>query len=238
MAINEIDQYVGNRLREKRQRLDLSLPDLAVRLDVSFQQIQKYEQGQTKISISVLYQLAKVLHVPVDYFFEGFVPCSELKERKIPPKVIELENTRSFNLLIVEDDPDDEYLVRKALEDYGYPLNIHSVYDGEKVVDLLNRKKTSAVFPRPHLILLDINLPKFDGHMVLKAIKNSQDLVDIPVVILTNSISHSEMVSTYKNHASGYICKSFQFETFKKNMHSLITYWSQTVALPTALLDN
>jgi len=227
-----IENYIGQRLREKRQRLNWPLAELTKQLDVSFQQLQKYEKGQTKIPASTLYKLSQVLQVPISYFFDGFI--NEANHSQQTPDIIQLQPRQEFTVLIVEDDPDDDYLIRKALEDCQMSLNLHTVHDGEKALELLKQKKTSSLFPKPSLILLDLSLPKFDGHMLLKAIKKNPELADLPVVVLTNSISHPEMVQTYKNHASGYICKSFDFSTFKKNMHSVINYWAETVVLPSS----
>ena len=231
MTYQTIEHYVGARLREKRQRLNLSLEKLALKLNVSFQQLQKYEKGQTKIPASALYKLSQSMQVPISYFFDGFVDASDLDANQAP-EIITLEPRKVFSILIVEDDPDDDFLIRKALEDYDFSLNLHTVHDGEKALEFLKHKSTSSPFPTPNLIFLDLSLPKFNGHMLLRAIKKNPALADIPVVILTNSISHPEMLQTYKNHASGYLCKSFDFSAFKKNMHTVIDYWAKTVVLP------
>lgn len=232
MTYQTVEHYVGDRLREKRQRLGLSLEKLALKLDVSFQQLQKYEKGQTKIPASTLFRLSQLLQVPIGYFFDGFVDEADQEAAHRTPDIIQQEPRKELNVLIVEDDPDDDYLIRKALEDYDLSLNLHTVHDGEKALELLKQKKTSSLFPSPNLILLDLSLPKFDGHMLLRAIKKNPALAEISVVILTNSISHPEMTQTYKNHASGYICKSFDFKAFKKSMHTVMDYWAKTVVLP------
>lgn len=228
MTNQAVELYVGDRLRDKRRRLGLSLAELAQQLEVSFQQLQKYEKAQTKVPASTLYKLSQTLQVPISYFFDGMAE----DDIKHDPEIIQLEPKQNFTLLIVEDDPDDDYLIRKALEDYPMSLNLHTVHDGEKALELLKQKKSSSMFPRPNLILLDLSLPKFDGHMLLRAIKKNVSLADIPVVILTNSIRYPEMLQTYKNHASGYLCKSFDFSTFKEHIHSVIRYWAETVVLP------
>jgi DNA-binding response OmpR family regulator len=81
-------------------------------------------------------------------------------------------------------------------------------------------------------VLLDLNIPKRDGQTVLKEIKRDREIQDIPVIILTNSISVQEMIMVYKNQASGYISKSFDYDVFQKNMIGLVDYWSTVVVLP------
>ena len=69
---NPIDLYVGGRVRLRRKYLNLSQTDIAAALNLTFQQIQKYERGTNRISASKMYEMARTLKVPVAYFFEGF----------------------------------------------------------------------------------------------------------------------------------------------------------------------
>jgi transcriptional regulator with XRE-family HTH domain len=69
---NPVDVYVGARVRARRKVLDLSQGDLAQQIDLTFQQVQKYERGTNRISASKLYEISKVVKVPVAYFFDGF----------------------------------------------------------------------------------------------------------------------------------------------------------------------
>lgn len=229
--INPIDEYVGSRVRERRQKLGWTLVDLAEKLGVSHQQIQKYEQGVTRISASILFQLSQIFKTSQDYFFEGYNPVHGLKS--LTGGTIDLNTKREINIVLVEDDPADELLARKALEECNFKVNIHALHDGEQAIQFLRREQgRSNSFPRPDLILLDLNIPKRDGHMVLREIRRDRDIQDIPVVILTNSINREEMISVYKNAASGYVCKSFDYETFKHHMRNIINYWGETAILP------
>ncbi len=69
---NPVDIHVGARVRMRRKFLNLSQTDLADALELTFQQVQKYERGSNRISASKLYQIAKMLRVPVSYFFDGY----------------------------------------------------------------------------------------------------------------------------------------------------------------------
>jgi CheY-like chemotaxis protein len=232
LEVNPIDLHVGKKVRERRQKLGWTLVELAERLNVSHQQIQKYEQGTTRISASILYQLSKIFSTNQNYFFEGFQPPLHGKLSVSNGDTIDLAGRSCMNVFLVEDDPADELLTRKALEGTQQKINIHAVHDGENAINVLRHPQHLDKFPRPDLVLLDLNIPKRDGHMVLRELKRDRDLQDIPVVVLTNSISKQEMVSVYKSGASGYICKSFDFEVFKRHMGSLISYWASTVVLP------
>ncbi len=102
---NPVDIYVGARVRMRRKFLNLSQSDLADALKLTFQQVQKYERGSNRISASKLYQIAKMLHVPIAYFFDGYDeagvaegfseagPEQSVHQFLMTPEGIELANT-------------------------------------------------------------------------------------------------------------------------------------------------
>jgi CheY-like chemotaxis protein/plasmid maintenance system antidote protein VapI len=235
--IKELDMHVGKRLREKRQKLGMTLAYVAERLGVSHQQIQKYEQAQSRISAGMLYQIGQLYGVPSQYFFDGFQSSKQKLGEKRSTDIICHNREKALNILLVEDDPTDELLTRRALEAANHKVNIFCVHDGAQAIEFLRYKTMNVDFPRPDIVLLDLNIPKRDGHYVLKEIKRDRDIQDIPVVILTNSISVQEMISVYKNQASGYISKSFDFDLFQKSMVGFVEYWSLVVVLPNTSQD-
>ncbi|MDR0695828.1 MAG: response regulator [Holosporales bacterium] len=227
------DKLIGRQLREKRLRRGMTLLDAAKKLGVSYQQVQKYEQASSKISASNLYKLSILYGVSIEKFFEGMVDHNRTTYLKFGYLPGELKN-RDINLLMIEDNPGDEAVIRRTLSDLKN-LNILCVHDGHQVMEVLRYKTLCADFPRPDLIFLDIYLPKRDGISVLKEIKRDSDLQDIPVVIITNNINPELMQSAYRNGASGYICKSFDFVSFKDHIVSCVKYWTNTVVLPTTI---
>ena len=68
---NPIDAHIGARIRQRRQLLDMSQSDVAAKIGITFQQLQKYEVGSNRVSASRLWDVAEVMKVPVSYFFEG-----------------------------------------------------------------------------------------------------------------------------------------------------------------------
>lgn len=230
--INPVDVFVGQKLKDYRCKLGWTLHDLGEKLEVSYQQIHKYEQGQTKIPASSLYRLSKIFSASPNCFFEGFNPDENMDLLKSDSDTINIQDTKKMNILLIEDNSSDEFLFRKALEESEHPHNLYTLHDGEQALDFLRRKRILAGFPRPDIIILDLNLPKMNGHSILRAIKQDRGIQDIPVIILTSSLSKKDMISVYRNHASGYICKSFDFKTFKKNILIALHYWAQVVVLP------
>lgn len=225
-----IDKIIGKQLREKRIKRGLTLSAVANEIGVSYQQIQKYESAVSKISASALYQLTLLYGIGIEKFFEG-LPGANLPSKNISNGLLRQSERKVLNLLIVEDNPGDEAITRRALSDFK-DINILCVHDGAQTMEVLRYKTLCSDFPRPDLIFLDMYLPRRDGLTILKEIKRDRDIQDIPIVILTNNISADLMSLAYKNGASGYICKSFDFMAFKESITDCIKYWSQAVVLP------
>lgn len=131
-------------------------------------------------------------------------------------------------ILLVEDNPDHAELVLRSFEEHRVANRIFHVQDGEAALDYLFRKgiyEDPNSSPRPHVILLDLRLPKIDGLEVLKEIKSSNVLQDIPVVALTTSESEQDMAGAYRRHVNSYLVKPVDFDKFSKLMDDLGFYW-------------
>lgn len=230
--LNPLDIYVGKKVRDFRCKVGWTLADLAERAGVSHQQVHKYEQGVTKISAGMLFKFSKIFSTTPNCFFEGFNPEGVINFDASLNDTISLKPKLDINLLVVEDSAADEFLLRKALEGCDYNFNLFCIHDGDEVMSFLRKKSRTEPFNRPDLILLDLNLPKVGGLSLLRTIKQDRDLLDIPVVVLTSSMSKADMIQAYRHHASGYISKSFDYEMFKKKLHMAIHYWVEAVLLP------
>ena len=137
-------------------------------------------------------------------------------------------NGEPLTILFVEDNPDHAELVMRSFEDHRVANRIFHLPDGEAAVDYLFRRGDYAepsISPRPHVILLDLRLPKVDGLEILKIIRSSDDLRTIPVVILTTSHAEMDVSRAYEYHANSYLVKPLDFEKFTKLMDDLGFYW-------------
>ncbi len=137
-------------------------------------------------------------------------------------------NGEPLTILFVEDNPDHAELVMRSFEDHRVANRIFHLPDGEAALDYLFRRGgfTEPVkSPRPHVILLDLRLPKVDGLEILKIIRDSKDLRTIPVVILTTSHAEMDVSRAYEYHANSYLVKPLDFEKFTKLMDDLGFYW-------------
>ena len=131
-------------------------------------------------------------------------------------------------VMLVEDNVDHAELVIRTMEEHRIANKVRHFLDGQSALDyLLHRAEFSdhRANPRPHMILLDLRLPKVDGIDVLKAIKEDDDLKSIPVVVLTTSEAEKDVARAYYNHANSYLVKPVGFEEFKKLMDDLGFYW-------------
>ena len=133
-----------------------------------------------------------------------------------------------LKILLVEDNPAHAEMVTRSFSDNRIANEISHVEDGEQALDYLHHRgaySDSQESPRPHLVLLDLRLPKIDGLEVLNAIKTTDDLMSIPVVILTTSSADMDVAKAYKHHANSYLVKPIEFENFTKMMDDLGYYW-------------
>ena len=136
---------------------------------------------------------------------------------------------------MADDDADDRLLAKDALAECRIPGELHFVENGEELLDYLQRRgrfTTLASFPRPGLILLDLNMPKKDGREALREIKAHPDLRKIPVVVLTTSKADTDISQIYDLGANSFISKPVTFESLVNVMKILGNYWCQIVELP------
>ena len=131
-------------------------------------------------------------------------------------------------ILLVEDDRDHAELILRAFEDHRVANKVYHVLDGEAALNYLVRKGEYASpekSPRPHLVLLDLRLPKIDGLEVLKRIRGCEGLAKLPVVVLTTSAAETDVARAYEHHANSYVVKPVDFEKFNQLMDDLGFYW-------------
>jgi CheY-like chemotaxis protein len=131
-------------------------------------------------------------------------------------------------VMLVEDNADHAELVIRTLEEHRIANRVHHFLDGQSALDYLFQRgeySDPARAVRPHIILLDLRLPRVDGIDVLRAIKEDDNLKTIPVVVLTTSEAEKDVAKAYYNHANSYLVKPVGFEEFRQLMDDLGFYW-------------
>lgn len=139
---------------------------------------------------------------------------------------------KEINILLVEDNEGDILLTKEAFEEARLKNEIQVVRDGQEAIDYLSAGLNGDSLPLPDIILLDINLPKMNGHEVLAIIKNSNDFKHIPVIILTTSSAEDDVLKSYQNHANCYVSKPVVIEDFMKVIATFEEFWLSIVKLP------
>jgi CheY-like chemotaxis protein len=141
---------------------------------------------------------------------------------------------RAIDVLLIEDDRGDELLTREVFEHHKLHNELHVARDGQEGLDFLYRRGAHAGARRPNLILLDLNLPKYDGRQVLERIKSDPDLTHIPVIVLTTSSAEQDILRSYQLHANAYVTKPVDVEEFMSALRQIDEFFVQLVRLPSS----
>ena len=137
-----------------------------------------------------------------------------------------------IEVLLVEDDPGDEMMTREAFEENRIGNRLHVARDGEEALDFLHQRGEYAQAPRVDLILLDLNLPKYDGRQILEHIRSDPELTHTPVVILTTSSAEEDIMSSYKLHANAFVTKPVDVTRFIAAVRQIDDFFLTVVRLP------
>jgi len=135
-----------------------------------------------------------------------------------------------INILLIEDNEGDILLTTEAFEESKIVNKIIVIKDGKEAINFfetVNRKEDI-----PHIVLLDINLPKMSGHEVLMYIKNNEKFMSIPVIMLTTSSSEKDILQSYRNHVNCYITKPIDVADFMKAITKIEDFWINIVSIP------
>jgi CheY-like chemotaxis protein len=157
------------------------------------------------------------------------MPAAHPKSEELP-----MTTRKPVSILMAEDDPDDQLLVKRAFASANLTTDLRFVNDGEELLAYLHQPTghSEATSPRPVLILLDLNMPKKDGREALKEIKADPGLRHIPVIVLTTSNREEDISHSYAMGASSYIVKPVDFADLVEVVKTLDAYWLGTVELP------
>lgn len=138
-----------------------------------------------------------------------------------------------MRILIAEDNEDHLFLTVRALRSVGgVQLEIDSVRDGAEALDYIYRRGAFAERARPHLILLDLKMPRVSGLEVLERLKQDPELRTIPVVVLTSSERPEDVDATYRLGGNSFITKPLSMTGMREGLETLSTYWTTVCTVP------
>ncbi|MDP9441862.1 MAG: response regulator [Actinomycetota bacterium] len=141
-------------------------------------------------------------------------------------------NVDLCQILLVEDNLADVRLTKEGLLDAKVANELHVVSDGVEALDFLYRRNGHESAPRPHIVILDLNLPRRTGHEVLVEMKKDPSLRQIPVAVLTTSAEEIDILRSYDLGANCYLVKPVDLNQFLKLVEAIDEFWLGVVRLP------
>jgi len=137
-----------------------------------------------------------------------------------------------IEILMVDDDEGDTFMTQEALEEAEFVNNFHVVRDGLEALDFMEKKGDFSDAPSPDLILLDINMPRMNGHEVLAWVRGHSVYKSTPVIMLTTSSSEQDILKCYENYANCYVTKPADLNEFNNVVKIIDKFWTGIVKLP------
>jgi two-component system, chemotaxis family, response regulator Rcp1 len=135
-------------------------------------------------------------------------------------------------VLLVEDNPGDVQLVRRALKGSTTRINLSTAGDGEAAMAFLRRQEPYQGAPRPSFVMLDLKMPRKDGYAVLQEMRNDAELRRIPVVIFTSSKAEEDVTRCYNLQANAYVAKPTSLAQYAETVKSIEDFWTSVALLP------
>lgn len=143
-----------------------------------------------------------------------------------------MTSAQPIDVLLVEDDAGYEMITREAFQQNKIANKLHIARDGAEGLDFLYRRGEHHNAPRPDLILLDLNLPKYDGRQILEILKSDPTLHQIPIVVLSTSSAQEDILRSYQLRANAHVTKPVDFDQYLKVIGQIDEFFAQVVQLP------
>lgn len=131
---------------------------------------------------------------------------------------------KNIKILIIEDDDADFDIITESLPS-NVNFKFYRAIDGEEAIKFVKEHK-------PHIIFLDLNIPKIDGKTVIKLLKNNNQYKHVPVIVVSTSMSPDDIATTYRSGANAYLTKGIDFLSFSNKMSDAGNFWLKSVILP------
>ncbi|MBQ8651383.1 MAG: helix-turn-helix domain-containing protein [Alphaproteobacteria bacterium] len=215
-----IDQHISRQIRDIRIRKQLTLSYVAKNLGVSYQQVQKYETGQSTVSASKLFALSQILDVKINSFFDKLIIDTD--------ENIATKPGRDISIVLIEDNPADESIFRKTLNSIEN-IEVLCLRDKEQFFKIIRHKRSSLSLPR--MIFISQNSLKQECSGILRWIRNDIQLSSVPVIVLSSYIDKNIVSRLYRFGLSGFVLKAFDIKEFSNTLLKCTKYWIETTII-------
>ncbi len=165
--------------------------------------------------------------------------ASQISNNNHIPKNLFIKDTittglmnKSLDVLLMEDNEGDIFLMKKVFEDSQIKSTLNVVRNGREGIEYLTNQSPYENASPPDIILLDLNMPEMSGQEVLEIAKQDDKLKSIPIIVLTTSSSEDDIRQCYQLQANSYIKKPVDFNQFSGFIDILLQYWCQVVKFP------
>lgn len=142
------------------------------------------------------------------------------------------ENERIFQILITDDDPGVVHALRRMLEAVSRPCELHWAKDGLDALDFLHRRGPHRDAPTPHLILMDVDMPRMNGLRALRAIRSDAALSGIPVIVLSGAAMPAVVRAAYMDHGNAFVRKTRDVRQLAELLRAIEAFWMRCAVLP------
>lgn len=225
--LRHLDHYLGNRLRKLRRSKNMTLVDIATKLGISPQQLQKYEHGITKISVDTMKELALILGVRPHYFFDGY-GHGQASLLTVDVNIINTFSTVPLHVLVVETTEWFDKIKSFAVQ-YDCPIHFTHCKTPEEALDRFSRRLFTQGLPHIVISMMPED-EQFARRYILAMRQNFTK--GIPMIILGDTLNRARISDLYTHHVSGYMFKHPDSERMRRSFELFFNYWCTVSLLP------
>lgn len=231
MHTDKTDKNIGARIRMRRKEQNINLMKLANLLGLSYQQVQKYESGNSKITVDKLLFISHLLNTPIEYFIQD-VDVNQLSFGiPISSDIVPPYRMEPMEVMLVEDNPLDISTFQEIALSSNIIKKVRVMHHADDALPFLQNTHHNPNHRLPDMVFLNIAIASVDGLALLKRIKENQELRHIPIIALTESVHKEDLERAYKLGIASYILKRGSVLEQAERLKKIFDYWGNIVAL-------
>jgi transcriptional regulator with XRE-family HTH domain len=220
--IKDLDYKVANKLKEMRDKSGLTLKDIASKLDVSIQQVNRYEHCECNINIVTLQKFCEIYRIEINDLFND-IKNDEINQHNTSP---------NKTVIIISNEMNDCSMINNQLHEFDRKLNIQLLYSDHDII-----KYCTELSHSPSLIIFDKNKIVDNDYINLKYLRNNKHCKNVPIIIITNDQEQPTIDRIYMQNINSVIIKSCMDSEFSNQLHEIIHYWLNLTSLPKTMIQ-